>query len=141
MILSDNVDYISQEIIKFQNILAFVKTSTLHHLALDQTTLRSIIDKLHIINLDIREYYDIIKVRLFYVGNEIVLVFQFPIVISFIYNLYQLSMIPNKYHQVLSPTFPFLVIHEKEFRYIEAECPKASKWHLCIEKPNYLNQS
>lgn len=78
MILSDNVDYISQE----------VKTSTLHHLALDQTTLRSIIDKLHIINLDIREYYDIIKVRLFYVGNEIVLVFQFPIVISFIYNLY-----------------------------------------------------
>lgn len=67
-ILSDNVDYVSRELIKLENIIAFIKTSTTHHSILDSVTMRSMLSNLtvlygreRVLNLDIREIYDIIK--------------------------------------------------------------------------------
>lgn len=141
MILSDNVDSISQELTKLQNNLAFIRTSTMHHSVLNLHALRSIVIKLstlydrdRIIDLDIREYFDIIRLGSYYVGNEIVIVYKFPIIISPIYDIYKLAIIPNKNHEILTPPTPFLALYEKEFRYIEAECPRTSKWYLCEER-------
>lgn len=148
MILTDNVDSISQELLKLQNILAFIRASTTHHSVLNLYAIRDIIRKLkvlygseRVVDLDIREYFDIIKLGSYYVGNSIVIVYKIPIVLPSSYDMYKLSIIPNKNHEILIPPFPYLAIHEKDFKYIEAECPKTSKWYLCEEKRNQPNRS
>lgn len=40
-------------------------------------------------------------------------------------------LFPNNNHEILTPSSPFLAIHLKDFKYIEAECPKTSKGYLC----------
>lgn len=147
-ILTDNVDSISQEILKLQDVLAFIRASTAHHSVLKLDMIRDIIRKLKllygsekVLDLDIREYFDIIRLGFYYVGNEIVIVYKFPIILSSTYDMYKLSIIPNKKHEILIPPFPYLVIHEKDFKYIEAECPKTSKWYICDEKRNSQNRS
>lgn len=47
------------------------------------------------------------------------------------YTMFRLSTIPNKYNEILIPPYPFLATYQKDTRYIEAECPKTSKWYLC----------
>lgn len=143
LILSDNIDSVSLEIVKLQNVLAFVRTSTMHHAIISPASIRNITMKLHdlygkdrIIDLDIREYYDIIKLGSYYVENSIVIVYKFPIILPQSYNLYKLSIIPNKNHEILSPFSPFIAIHLKDYKYIEAECPKTSKGYLCKETRN-----
>jgi hypothetical protein len=46
LILSDNVDSISQEILNLQNMIAFIKTGTLHHSILNNKSLYTIINQL-----------------------------------------------------------------------------------------------
>lgn len=148
LILTDNVDSISQELLKLQNVLAFIRASTTHHSVLNLYAIRDIIRKLNVlygsekvVDLGIREYFDIIRLGFYYVGNEIVIVYKFPIVLPSIYDMYKLSIIPNQHHEILIPPFPYLAIHEKDFKYIEAECPKTSKWYLCEEKRSLQSRS
>lgn len=148
IVLTDNADSISQELLKLQNVLAFIRASATHHSVLNLYAIRDIIRKLNllygsekVIDLDIREYFDIIRLGFYYVGNEIVIVYKFPIVLPSSYEMYKLSIIPNMYHEILTPPFPYLAIHEKDFKYIEAECPKTSKWYLCEEKRSMHSRS
>ncbi|XP_060802778.1 uncharacterized protein LOC106142071 isoform X1 [Amyelois transitella] len=147
IILSDNVDSISQELTRLQNILAFIRTSTMHHSAISLDEIRNILHKLtaiygrdRIIDLDIREYYELVRLGSYYVGNNIVIVYKFPIFQLPIYDLYKLSIIPNRFHEVLIPPSPFLAIFQKDFKNIEAECPKSSKWFICEEKRSLQNR-
>lgn len=141
IILSDNVDAISQELNRLQNVLAFIKTSTMHHSILSIDEIRAILNKLtslysreEIVDIDIREYYNIIKLGSYYTRNNIVIVYKFPIFLPQTYDLYKLSIIPNKYHEVLIPSSPFLATFQKDSKNIEAECPKTNKWFICEEK-------
>lgn len=147
IILSDNVDSISQELARLQNTLAFIRVSTMHHSLLSSLEIRNLVDRLttlygnsKLVDLDIREYYDVIQLGSYYLGNEIVIVFKFPIFTPHTYDLYQLSIVPNKNHEILIPSSRFLAIHEKDFKYIEAECPKTSNWFLCEEKRSSQNR-
>lgn len=148
MILSDNVDLISQELIKLQNNLAFIKVNTMHHSITNSESIRTMINRVIDIygmqkvgDLDTREYYDIIRVGSYYVGNQIVIVYKFPIFIPHVYDMYKLSIVPNKKHQILTPPSPFLAIHKKDFQYIEAECPKTSKWYICEQKRSLQSET
>lgn len=148
MVLSDNVDAISLELVNLQNVLAFIRASTTHHSVLNLYAIREIIRKLNILysssqvlDLDFREYFDVIRLGSYYVGNQIVIVYKFPVVLPSTYDMYKLSIVPNKNHEILTPPFPYLAIHEKDFNYIEAECPKTSKWYLCEEKRNLQSRS
>lgn len=84
-----------------------------------------------ILDLELREYYDIIKPGSYYVDKKIVFVFKFPIFSKNSYDFYKLSVVPNKHAQALIPTFPFLATNEMSYVYIEAECPKLKNWYLC----------
>lgn len=143
IILTDNVESVSQEINKLQDALAFIKIKSMHHSILSLDSLRTMIDRLivlynknSIIDLDTREYYDIIGISSFYSDNKVVIVYKFPLVLPQEFSMFKLSIIPNKYNQVLIPPHPFLVIHKKDARYIVAECPKLSKGYLCEEEKN-----
>lgn len=147
LILGDNVDSISQEVLRLQNVLGFIKMSIPHHSIISRKSFDIIFNKLRnlysndkIIEIDTREYYDIIKVGSYYVDNEIVIIYKFPIVFPQVYDMYKLSIVPNKYDQIIIPPYPFLAIHEKEFKYIVAECPKTSKWYICDEKRGLQTQ-
>ncbi|XP_052742649.1 uncharacterized protein LOC128198925 [Bicyclus anynana] len=147
LIIDDNVDAISQEILRLQNVLAFIKVSTLHHSIIQRKSLNNIFSKLrslynsdNIIEVDIREYYEIIRVGYYYKDNKIIIVLKFPIVLPQIYTLFRLSMIPNKFNEILISPSPFLAIYDKEFRYIEAECPKTSKWYISYENSGMQNR-
>lgn len=148
LILGDNVDSISQELLKLQDALALIKLSSLHHSILSINSIKDMLNRLEVlygrnkmINLDIREYYDVIKIGSYYSGNNIVIVYRFPIVLEDIYEMYKLCIVPNKNSQVLIPPYPFLAIHQKDLRYIEAECPKTNKGYLCEEEWNLQNQT
>lgn len=148
LILGDNVDSISQELLKLQDALALIKLSSLHHSILSINSIKEMLNRLEllygrnrIINLDIREYYDVIKIGSYYSENNIVIVYRFPIVLEDIYEMYKLCIVPNKNSQILIPPYPFLAIHQKDLRYIEAECPKTNKWYLCEEEWNLRNQT
>lgn len=89
-------------------------------------------------NVSFREYFDLIKIGYYYSNSNIVLVFKFPIIRPATYDLYRLSIVPNKENKVLIPSHPYLAIHDKDSMYIEAECPKSSSLgYLCEERINH----
>lgn len=94
LILGDNVDSISQELQKLQDALALIKLSSLHHSILSINSIKDMLNRLEllygknrIINLDVREYYDVIKIGSYYSENNIVIVYRFPIVLENIYEM------------------------------------------------------
>ncbi|KPJ10207.1 hypothetical protein RR48_01249 [Papilio machaon] len=136
-IISENIDDLLAELLRIENTLAFIRASSAHHSMLDITTLKSMLDKLkrvynkgQILDLELREYYDIIRTGSYYADDRIVIIFKFPIVSLDIYNLYRLSVVPNKHNQALIPSYPYIATSEKYHVYIEAECPKLITWYL-----------
>jgi hypothetical protein len=142
-ISSENVENLRQELIRIENCLAFIRTSTTHHSMIDINVLRKMIDKLksiygknRILDLDLREYYDIIQPSFYFIEKQIVIVFQFPIISIDIFDLFRLSVVPNKNSQILIPSYPYIATHENAFVYMEAECPKYSHCYLCKKEIN-----
>lgn len=143
-ILGDNIDSLYAELRRLEYMLAFIRASSTPHSVIDTVELKTIIDKLRtlyhkdeVLDLEVRDYYDIIKLGYFYRGNQIVIVFKVPIAYPIIYYLYKLSIVPNKFHKVLIPTLPFIAISGKDSLYIEAECPKVNSLYLCDSKTKY----
>ncbi|KAL0832399.1 hypothetical protein ABMA28_001824 [Loxostege sticticalis] len=143
-IISENVNDLLDELITLENTLAFIRASSTHHTMLKVEILSNMLVKLRkiygrdsILDLELREFYDLIKPAYYFIDREIVLVFKFPIVTKVSYDLYQLSIAPNKYHQALIPSYPFIATNENAFVYIEAECPKLSYGYLCEEDVNH----
>lgn len=147
-VINDNVEDLVQELIRIENSLAFIRASSTHHSMIDIEVLDSMIKKLRviygegqIIDLELREYYDIIKPGSYYVDKQIVFVFKFPIFSTISYDFYRLSIVPNKHAQALIPSFPFLATNEMSYVYIEAECPKLKTWYLCEKEVTHQVRS
>lgn len=148
LVLGDNVDSVSNEIYKLQDALALIKVKSMHHSILSVESIEKIISKLvklygkeSILELDMREYYDIVKIGSFYSDNKLVIVYKFPILTPQDYNLFRLSIVPNAQNQILIPPYPLLAIHQKDAKYIMAECPKTSKGYLCEEESNFQSRT
>lgn len=144
LILADNIEDLEEELIKLENLLGFIRASSTYHPMLSLDSLKSILNKLkslytrdEIIDLNLREYYDIIKLGSYYSNNRIVIVFKVPIASPYSYELYRLSVVPNRNHSILIPSAPYIAIHRNDFMYIEAECPKSNAWYLCETNINY----
>lgn len=147
-IITNNVEDLTLEIIRLENIMAFIRTTSTHHSMIDIEALQSMINKLkslysrdQILNLELREYYDVIKPGSYYIEKRIVIVYSFPIVSQNTYDLYKLSIVPNRRQLALIPPSPYIATDEKSFVYIEAECPKYSSTFLCDKKTNQQIQS
>lgn len=144
LILGDNIDKLFFELLRIDNILAFVRASSTYHSSLSRASLKEMLIRLkslynldELLDVDIREYYDLIKVGSYYANSEVILVFKFPIVSPKVYSLFKLSIIPNKFHESIIPPLPYVAIHEKDYVYMETECPKFNPWYLCEEKFNH----
>lgn len=144
LILEDNIENLSEELDRIENLLAFIHAKSTHHSMLSLNALRNMIDivrslynKEEILDISIREYFDIIKLGSYYSSNNLVIVFKVPIALPSTYDLYKLSIVPNKNHEILIPSSPYIAIHEDEFMYMETECPKASTWYLCEIKVSF----
>ncbi|CAB3250091.1 unnamed protein product [Arctia plantaginis] len=127
-------------LINIENMLAFTRTTTTHHSMISLKVLRLMLSKLRlvygpeqVVDLELRDYYTLIRSGSYFVNKQIVIIFKFPIVSKSTYDLYRLSLAPNRFHQVIIPPSPFLAINRKEFVYIEAECPKYHHLSLCDE--------
>lgn len=143
-IITENVNDITEELLRIENTLAFIRASSTHHSMIGINVLKSMLDKLkelynndEIINLELREYYDVIKPSYYYFNDQIVIVFQFPIVSIDTYDLYKLAVVPNKHHQALIPSYPYLATNDNSFVHIEAECPKFGNLYLCDTTINH----
>lgn len=144
LILGDNVETLSEALIKLESTLVLIRASGAPHSTLDLGTLKNMLDRLRILypkdailELNLREYYDIIRLGYYYVEDKVVIVYKVPIGSRTTYDLYKLSIAPNKNNQILIPPLPYLAIHRDDFVYIEAECPKYTPWYLCEEKINH----
>lgn len=144
LILGDNIENLSEELVRIENLLAFIHAKSTHHSMLGLNALKNMIDRIRslynkeeILDISIREYFDIIKLGSYYSSNNLVIVFKVPIALPSTYDLYKLSIIPNKNHEILIPSSPYIAIHEDEFMYMETECPKAKTWYLCEMKVSF----
>lgn len=142
-IVTDNVDDLSRELQRIENVLAFTRTASTHHSMLGIDTLIKMLNQLEnlyskdqLLDLDLREYYNVIETGSFYSGRQIVIVFKIPIVSPHTYELYKLPIAPNRDNRVLIPPFPLVATNENFYVYIEAECPKYNTRYLCHEKLN-----
>ncbi|KAJ0169950.1 hypothetical protein K1T71_014556 [Dendrolimus kikuchii] len=99
--------------------------------------LRTFYSRVEILDINFREYYDVIKPAAYYSNNQIVFAFKFPILSPLTFSLYRLVIVPNKMNLAIIPPFPLLAITGKTHVYIEAECPKVSTQYLCEEKFNH----
>lgn len=140
LILSDNIDSLSEEFHKLENTLAFIRASSTPHSILRISELIDMLGKLRvlyfkdeILDIDLRNYYDVMKTGYYYASNKIVIAIKIPIAYQNTYSLYRLSIIPNKNNLILIPTLPFIAISGKDSMYIETECPKVNEWYLCQE--------
>lgn len=145
LILGDNIDSLSEELIRLENLLAFIRVKSTHHSMLSTKTFKSMLLKIrtlykseNLLDLNIREYFDVMKLGYYYDKENIILVFKVPIVYPRTYNLYKLSLVPNKNNEVIIPTYPYIAMHENDFMYMEAECPKTSLWYICEARSSYL---
>ncbi|KAJ8718732.1 hypothetical protein PYW07_016288 [Mythimna separata] len=143
-IISNNVDSLLSELSRLENAIALSGQPRTHHSMLGTETLGNMIrklgtiyDKNQLLDLEIREYYDIMKPLAYYNGNQIVFAFKFPITSPQKFLLYKLVIVPNKNRQAIIPSFPFLAITGNIHVYIEAECPKVASEYLCEEKLNH----
>lgn len=141
--LGDDIDNLSQELSKLQNLLAFIKAKSIHYSVLDYDTyivmlnkLRSLYNSEVVLDINFREYLDLLRLGYYYKDNDIILVIKFPIMNPDNYILYKLSLAPNSNNKVIIPTYPYVAIHEKDLLYIETECPKYSHGHLCEDSLN-----
>lgn len=144
LILNDNVETLSDELYRIELMLAFIRASSTMHSMVSLINLKTMLSKLkliyskdEIIDLDLRNYYNILKVGSYYSDRNIVIVIKFPIALPRTYTLYKLSIVPNKYNLALMPTLPYIAIQGPYSTYIETECPKIDSWYLCEEKANY----
>lgn len=142
-IITDNIDDLSVELQRIENVLAFTRTASMHHSMIRVDTLKNMLEKLQhlynknqLLDMEIREYYDIIETGSFYSGRQVVIVFKMPIVSPYTYELYKLPIAPNKANRILIPPYPLVATNENFYVYIEAECPKYNTRYLCHEKLN-----
>lgn len=142
-IITDNIDDLSHELERIENALALTRTASTHHSMLGINTLKQMLSELEnyynkdqLLDIELREYYNVIETGSFYSGKRIVLAFKVPIISPFNYDFYKLPIAPNKANQALVPPYPFVATHEDLYVYIEAECPKYSTRYLCHEKLN-----
>lgn len=147
IILSDNIDNLFEELQKLEYTLAFIRALSTPHTVVSLVEIRNMLDKLRILysnseilNIELRNYYDVIKLGYFYLDNQIVLVFKVPIAFPPIYNLYKLSLVPNKHNKILLTNSPFIAISGQDSMYMEAECPKVDSLYLCEAKSKYKTQ-
>lgn len=140
-VLSENIQELFSEMTRLENLLAFSRTNSMHHSVLSISDLSKLIIKLKelygpisILDLDIRNYYDIITLGSYFVGRKLVIVLKFPILIPSTYDLYKLNPVPNKNSLIIIPPFPFIATNSQEFVYMEAECPKFESWYVCKQK-------
>lgn len=148
-IVSENIEDVLSELYRIENILSFTRAMTIHHSMLGIDILGNVVDRLkeiygnhHVIELELRQYYDIIKAGYYYDDKKIVIAFRFPIVSEDTYTLYKLSIVPNKNNQVLIPPYPFIATNGNTFMYMEAECPKLNNnRYLCEQKTNHYIQT
>lgn len=143
-VISNNIDSLLSELSRLENAIALSGQMHTHHSMLGTEMLSNMIRRLsalynkdQLLELEIREYYDIIKPLAYYRGNEIVFAFKFPIMSPLEFLLYKLVIIPNKNKQAIIPSYPFLAITGNIHAYIEAECPKVASKYLCEEKLNH----
>lgn len=142
-IASDNAEDLMQELLRIENTLAFIHVSTTHHSMIDIKILQDMLIKVktlygsdYVPKLELREYYDLIKPGSYYIDKQIVFVFKFPIISKNSFEFFKLSIAPNKDNQGLIPPSPFIATYEKQFVYIETECPKLNNWYLCDQQIN-----
>lgn len=143
-ILTENTQDLLDEVIRFENILAFSRTNSMHHSILSITELNNMISKLitlygsnKILNIDIRNFYDIIKLGYYFIDKRIVIVLQLPIMSSQIYDFYRLCPVPNVNSEIILPPFPYIATNSQEFVYMEAECQKIDTWYICEQKMSH----
>lgn len=125
LILNDNVEDLSDKLSKMENLLAFIHAkSTLHSIfsivSMENMIhkLRNLYNKNEVIDLDLRDYYDVIKLGSYYTANQIVIVCKFPIASPTTYDLYKLPIVPNKYHEILIPSSPYIAIQGQNSMYL-----------------------
>lgn len=147
IIISENADDIMAELMRVENILSFVRASSTHHSIVSVDILARMINKLnliypkgHILELDLRQYYDVIKPGYYFSGKRIVITLKFPIVSPTEYDLFRLAIVPNKNNQSILPPYPLIASNRQAFMYIETECPKYNTRFLCEEKFNHQVQ-
>lgn len=143
-IISENTDDLYLEINRIENILAFIRASSTHHsmISIDNLEnmilrLRNIYSNNEILDADLRDYYNIIKPGSYFIKKRIVVIFKIPIVSVDTFELYRLSVVPNKLQQTFIPPYPFMATYGKSFMYMEAECPKFGDYLLCEDTINH----
>lgn len=148
IILGDNIEDLSQEMLKLENTLAFIRASSTPHSIITLDDLNSILHRLRTLyskdevpDVSYRDFYDIIKLGYFYIDTGITIVIKMPIVYPLSYDLYKLPIIPNKHHKALIPILPYIAISGKDFTYLRTECPKINSWFLCQAPSNYQIQT
>lgn len=143
LILGDNIDSLTIELVNLGNMLNLSFASSTAHSIISVAMLRSMISKIKVLysskftlDIDLREYFRVMKFGYYYLDDKIVLVFKVPIVLPKPFDLFKLSAVPNRNHQILIPMSPYIAIQERDSRYIETECLKAnSAYYICEENP------
>lgn len=140
-ILTENVQELLSEINRIENILAFSRDKSVHHSILSVKDLKNMLNQLkriysseEIIDLDTRNYYEILNLASFFTESTVVVVIKFPITFTTEYQLYELCPVPNNNSVIIVPPAPYIASNSQEFVYIEAECPKVNSWHLCEQR-------
>ncbi|XP_045487755.1 uncharacterized protein LOC123689889 [Pieris rapae] len=104
----DNINELLLVIRNIEDSLAFTRTYTAHHIMLDISMLRSMLGTLssvykpeQLLDLELREYYSVIRTGSYFSNNRIVIVLRFPIISPNTFTLFKLSILPNHYQHII----------------------------------------
>ncbi|CAF4852734.1 unnamed protein product [Pieris macdunnoughi] len=125
-------------------MLGFIRAASTHHSMISIDNLEYMIGRLReiysnneILDIDLREYYNLIKPGSYFIGKRIVIIFKIPVISKDSYDLFRLAIVPNKFQQTFIPIHPFIATNGKYFMYLQTECPKVGEYLLCEKSTNY----
>lgn len=142
-IITENLDDLYSELIRIENMLGFIRAGSTHHSMISIDNLGYMINRIkgiygsnRVLDIEFREYYNLIKPGSYFMGKRIVVVFKFPILSLDHFEFYKLSIVPNRLHQTFIPTHPFIATDGKLSMYLQSQCPKIGEYLLCEENGN-----
>ncbi|CAG9570946.1 unnamed protein product [Danaus chrysippus] len=148
VILGDNIEGIYEELNRLQYSLAFIRSSSTPHSILSLDELKNSVIKMRslclndeVLNIDFSYFNDLVKLGYFYLNMQIVIVVKVPIVYPLTYDLYKLTVVPNKYRKVLVPTLLYIAFSRQDSMYTKTEYPKVNSWFLCNSNANYRTRN
>lgn len=124
-----------------ENAVTFARLGIVHPDILKINDLKLILkefselhDKSEILDLDLYNWYSIIKTNCYFSNETLIFVLEFPLTDGELFDYYHLFPIPTSNNTILIPTKPYMALSSTHYQYMETRCQNINNYYICPQE-------